>query len=174
MTALRKALFVFALLATFTLNTGSYVRAADALAAPSGPVILTVDGSITVTNVDGTAQFDRDMLSALGMKKLVTSSPFEPGMHTFEGVLLSDVLSRVGASGETITAKALDGYEIDMPMIDPQTYPVLLATTWNGKIMRIRDKGPIWIVYPVDQFSELNVEEYSSRSVWQMTRLSIR
>ena len=89
-------------------------------------------------------------------------------------VRISDILDRVGASGETITAKALDGYEIDIPMSDPQNYPVMLATTWNGKIMRTRDKGPIWIVYPIDQFPDLNVEEYSSRSVWQLTRLSVR
>lgn len=145
----------------------------EPLAAPTGPVILTIEGSIAVTNVGETAQFDRAQLIALGIHTLTSSNLFEPGIHTFDGVLLSDVLDRVGATGHMLTAKAIDGYEIDLPMADPETYPVILAHTWNGAVMRVRNKGPLWIIYPIDAFPELKVEKYSTRSVWQLTTLRV-
>lgn len=166
------ATFMFAIVFLVTMGYSTY--AAEPLAPPEGPVILTVEGSISVTNAGKTAQFDRDMLMAIGVHSMTSSNPFEPGIHTFEGVLLSDVLNRIGATGATLTAKALDGYEIDLPMADPQTYPVMLAHTWNDKIMRVRNKGPLWMIYPIDQFPELNVEKYSSRSVWQLISLNVR
>ena len=51
---------------------------------------------------------------------------------------------------------------------------MLLATTWKGKVMTVRDKGPIWVVYPVDQHAELADEMYSSRSIWQLTKLTVQ
>ncbi|HEX4172161.1 MAG TPA: oxidoreductase, partial [Acetobacteraceae bacterium] len=40
--------------------------AETALSMPAGKVILTISGQISVCNVGATAQFDRDMLEALG------------------------------------------------------------------------------------------------------------
>ena len=45
---------------------------------------------------------------------------------------------------------------------------------WNGQEMTVRNKGPLWIVYPVDQFDELKKEIYSIRSIWQLARLTIK
>jgi hypothetical protein len=147
---------------------------AEPLPQPSGEVLLSVAGAIETTNAEGEARFDRAMLEALGMERLETSNPFEPGVHVFEGPRLSAVLDRVGARGSTVTAKALDGYEIDIPFSDAADYGVLLAMRWNGETMTVRRKGPIWIVYPVDQNPELNIESFSSRSIWQLSRLTVR
>lgn len=148
-------------------------QAADPLSEPTGPVLLTVTGAIAATNADGEARFDRAMLEELGMRRLETANPFEPGIHVFEGPLLRDLLTRVGADGSTLTAKALDGYETDIPMVDPMSYDIVLAMVWNGTQMTVRRKGPIWVVFPIDQNPELNIEEYSSRSIWQLTGLRV-
>ena len=140
---------------------------------PAGKVILSVDGAITEKNNGTDAVFDRDMLRALGMHSLTSSNPFETGVQHFEGVLLSDLLARVGASGKMIVAHALDGYAVEIPISDAKRYPVLLAMVRNGKEMTVRNKGPLWVVYPVDQFEELKEEIYSTRSIWQLTRLTI-
>lgn len=148
--------------------------AADTLAPPTGPVLLTVDGRIGRTNVGESAGFDREMLKALGLHTLVTSNPWVKGKHTFEGVLLADVLRTVGVADGTIEARGLDGYTVDFPVREAFDYPVLLALKWNGEVMRVRNKGPIWIVYPVDQYPELANERFSSRSIWQLQQLTIR
>lgn len=148
--------------------------AADKLELPRTQVLLTVLGSIERTNSSDKALFDRAMLEGLGMRTMKTSSnPFEPGKHEFEGVLLRDILNAVGASGDTIIAGALDGYKIQIPVSDAYDYDVLVAMIWNGKVMRVRDRGPLWILYPIDQHKELNSAEYSGRSIWQLNTLNI-
>jgi hypothetical protein len=153
--------------------TGIPRNAAADLGQPSGKVILTVSGKISQTNVGDEARFDRAMLEEIGMQTMKTSNPFETGMHTFEGILLNDLLQRVGATGETLVAYALDGYAIEIPVSDATTYPVLLALIWNGREMGVRNKGPIWVIYPIDAFEELKDEEFSSRSIWQLERIVV-
>src|SRR5215213_2985862 len=50
--------------------------AAVSLPGPSERPILTVGGRITNANRDGTAQFDRPMLEALGMSGFETTTPW--------------------------------------------------------------------------------------------------
>jgi len=148
--------------------------AADRLPQPIGQVLLTVDGRISNANVGNSAGFDWEMLVTLGMHTLETSNPWVKGMNTFEGVLLADVLRAVGVTDGTLEARALDGFTVDVPVRDAFDFPVLLAMKWNGEVMRVRNKGPIWIVYPVDQYAELKKEQFSSRSIWQLQQLTVR
>lgn len=87
---------------------------------------------------------------------------------------MSALLDLVGAEGETVQARALDGYNVDIPMADLRNYPVILAMKMDGKVMRVRSKGPLWIIYPVDQYEELQAESFSGRSIWQLTTLSVK
>ncbi len=40
--------------------------------------------------------------------------------------------------------------------------------------MPIRDKGPLWLVYPYDSNPDLNTDKYYSRSVWQIKELNVQ
>lgn len=166
----------FLLLVMLGVAAGSRVAFADdQLPTPTSEVLLRVDGSISARNTDDAALFDRGMLEGLGMHTMKTSSnPFEPGKHEFKGVLLRDILNAVGASGDTIIAGALDGYKIKIPKSDAYDYDVLVAMIWNGKVMRVRNRGPLWVLYPIDQHKELNSAEYSGRSIWQLNNLTIQ
>ena len=164
------SVLLFAFCAAFMLPEAR----ATTLQKPSGQVLLTVSGAITQYNAGDEAAFDREMLQSLGMHKLRTSNPFETGIHEFEGVLLRDVLSKVGATGSKLTAYALDGYAVEIPVEDAGKYQVLLALVWNGKPMTVRNKGPIWVIYPVDRFDDLKDEKYSARSIWQLGRLVVQ
>lgn len=146
---------------------------AQSLPMPTSAVLLTVDGNIGVTNADGKAEFDRGMLEALGMQTIVTTNPFETGTHTFEGVLIRDVLKAVDAKGSDLAAVASDGYSIKIPTEDVLNYPVMMAMTWNGKTMKVRNRGPLWVVYPIGKYPELQNQKYSARSVWQLKKLTV-
>ncbi len=147
---------------------------ANALEPPTGPVILTIQGKITNTNGPGAARFDREGLLALGREVLETTTHFTKGSQRFEGVRLGKVLEAVSARGKSIIVKALDGYIVEIPFEDVDRFKVFLAMKWNNKVMRVRNKGPIWIIYPISQFPETNNEIYSARSVWQLVSMTVK
>ncbi|RYH00603.1 oxidoreductase, partial [Salipiger sp. IMCC34102] len=39
--------------------------------------------------------------------------------------------------------------------------------------MQVRDKGPLWIVYPYDDTPEYRSEVIYSRSIWQLDRIEV-
>lgn len=149
-------------------------QAADPLARPTGPVILTVTGAISVTNAPGKAEFDLKMLQALGVEQLTTTTNWTDGKQVFEGVQVHKLLDAVGAHGTTISAVALDDYASDIPIDDFTKYPALLAYSMNGKVMTARDKGPIWIVYPRDDHPELKDPLLDSHWVWQLKDIDVK
>lgn len=167
----RRALAAFA--GVLALAAASFAGAAS-LGEPEGKPILTIAGSIGVTNKDGTAQFDRRMLEALGAVSFETTTPWYSGPVTFEGVPLAKVMAAVKAEGETLLAIALNDYSAELPLEDATKYNVILAYKRNGEYMSVRDKGPLFIVYPYDSLPELKNQKFYSRSVWQLSRIEVR
>ncbi|QQR38720.1 molybdopterin-dependent oxidoreductase [Devosia rhizoryzae] len=161
------------LIAAATILGLGQALALDPLPAPTGPVILTVAGDLEVTNSDEGADFDREMLYALGLTDLVTTTAWTDGPQTFRGVALQTVLDRVGAKGTTIKATALNDFRTSIPYEEAAKYNVLLASEMNGEEMSVRDRGPLWIVYPRSDFSELQAPEYNDRWAWQLRTLEI-
>ena len=143
-----------------------------ALDAPKGPVILTVKGAISNTNAGDTAQFDMAMLEALAGRKATMETPWTDGKVTFEGPLLSALLDAVGSTGSLLSVKALNDYAAEVPAEDAKLATVL-ATRMDGKLMSIREKGPLMLVYPFDQNHDLYNEKYFSRSVWQIKEIEV-
>lgn len=147
---------------------------ADPLPAPEEPPLLQVTGNIARTNQDGAAHFDRELLERLPRHALQTSTSVTDGVNHFEGFLMRDLLDWVGAEGETAAALALNDYLIEIPLADFHDYDVLVADTMDGEALTPRDKGPLWIVYPRDDHSELQDIRYDYRWVWQLHHLEIQ
>lgn len=146
---------------------------AAGLQAPAGRVILTVSGNITHTNDGDRAVFDRDMLESLGSAELAVTTPWTDGRQVFQGVPGKRILEAVGARGERMLARALNDYQVEIPLSDLRDYPVLFALKQNGKYMRVRGKGPIWIVYPRETYPELDTDVITDRWVWQLEEIII-
>lgn len=148
--------------------------AAGALPAPSGKVILTITGNIANQNGTSGATFDRDMLEAIGQGAFSTNTPWHKGQVTFEGVPLDKLMKAVGATGDHITAFALNDYSTDIPIEDFARYNVILALKRDGEYMPVKDKGPLFIVYPYDSTPELKAQKFYSRSAWQVNRIVVK
>ena len=146
---------------------------ADDLPAPTGPVVLTISGAIGNTNASGVAEFDQAMLDRLVQHSVTSETPWYDGAQTFDGVLISAVLNAVGATGSALTVAALNGYSAEIPVSDAQDHPVILASRVNGDLLSVRDKGPLFVIYPFDSSPELFNEVYFGRSVWQVTSLTV-
>ncbi|KAF0811856.1 hypothetical protein IGB42_03666 [Andreprevotia sp. IGB-42] len=146
---------------------------ASALETPKGPVVLTLSGKISQNNGNKTAAFDDAMLAKLPQTKLTVPTPWYPGPQTFEGPLLRDVLAAAGASGKVLNLTALNDYIVTIPHDDANRFDVIIARRLNGKPMTVREKGPLFIMYPFDSKPELRQAEYYRRCSWQLNRIVV-
>lgn len=146
---------------------------AVALQTPTGPVILTISGKVDDKNTPDAAAFDLAMIEQLPQKTFTTLTPWDKNPITFTGPLLRDVLAAVKASGATIKAVALNDYQTRIPLEDVRTFDVVLACRMDGKLIPVRSKGPLFIVYPFDTDAQLRSLVYYERSAWQLQSLTI-
>lgn len=151
--------------------TTAGVAVAQDFSAPQGEVILTVSGQIGKTNGEGTLQLDAAHYASLPQHEFTTSTTWTEGTPTFKGVLLKDLIAAVEATGGTINLTALNDYKISMPMADVRDDGPLLAYMMDGKPMSVRDKGPIWLVFPYDDNADYRTEQTYARSIWQLDRI---
>lgn len=169
---MRKVLLSIALLAVAAFSWPG--ASAETLPSPRGKPILTIKGRISIVNTpEKTAIFDHEMLEKIGVTKVQTSTPWTDGRPVFEGVLMRDLLRQVGATGETVRAIALNDYKATLPVSDFEKYPVILAHKMDGKLLKVRDKGPLWIIYPQDQFEELRDKSFNRKWVWQVKEFHV-
>ena len=146
---------------------------AGTLAQPTGDIILTITGDVANTNTEGAARFDSVMLQAIAGRRTSTETPWAAGITEFAGPLLRAVLEAAGADGKRLVVKALNDYSSEVPIEDAQRYDTILALKMNGVAMTVRDKGPLFLIYPFDTNRELYNEKYFSRSVWQIREIEV-
>ena len=151
-----------------------FVAGADTLQVPTGDVVLSVTGNIATTNNGDAAEFDEAMLRALGETTFETTTIWTDGVQTFTGVSLKTLLDALGVEGGTLEAKALNDYAVEVPVSDAVDGGPIIAYARNGKPMSIRDKGPLWIVYPFDTNPDYASETIYSRAIWQLDRIDVR
>lgn len=138
------------------------------LGTPTGPVILSVTGA-----GGETWDFDRGMIEALGWRTITTVTPFTEGTQEFSGVSVADLVEATGVSGTTMDAIALNDYRVEIPAEHIDAHDVFLALDQNGEPMRVRDRGPIWIIYPADTLLAAS-DRFDSFMVWQLRKLHFR
>lgn len=141
--------------------------------SPAGAVVLKVSGEIANANNGTEADFDMAALEAMKGREATMETPWTEGTTAFSGPLLRSILDTVGAHGKTIRLVALNDYSADIPVGDATELDTILATKMNGKAMSVRDKGPLFLIYPFDQSSDLYNEKYFSRSVWQIKEVKV-
>lgn len=146
---------------------------AGELPKPTGPVLLTVTGAIENTNAEGAALFDRAMLESLGPVSFETTTIWTDGRQRFTGVELSRLMDAVGAHGDVADATAVNDYAIDIPREDWISGGPIVAYLTNGAPMSLRDKGPLWVVYPYDSKTNYQSEVIYARSIWQLDRIIV-
>ncbi|MBZ6065822.1 molybdopterin-binding protein [Aeromonas schubertii] len=146
---------------------------AIALDAPAGKPLLTIEGKITQTNMGDKALLDASMLDALPSADIVTQTPWYDKARAFNGPTLKSLLALVGAKGTSLKITALNDYSVVIPIEDADLYGVILARTIDGKPLKIRDKGPLFMMYPYDQVPKLRSKLYYDRAIWQIARIEV-
>lgn len=152
---------------------GAGAGPARALEPPSAAVVLTISGQVRNPNDGKQAQFDMPMLERMPQTSFSTRTPWYSQARQFTGPLLRDVLRAAGAHGSVLRARALNDYRVDIPFEDPQRFDIVIARLLDGAPMPVRDRGPLFVVYPFDSVPELRNAVYYSRSAWQLRAIEV-
>lgn len=146
------------------------IAALSLLLALAGPA-LADDPLLTVVGPDGTQTYDETALQAFGPVSFATSTIWTEGQPTFTGVPLQTILTDAGIDQGTVSAVAINDYAVQIP-VDEVTadYPIV-AFQQDGQAMSVRDKGPLWVIYPYDSDPALQSEVTYARSIWQLVRI---
>lgn len=146
--------------------------ATPADSAPAGPVVLEIKGRITAAG--RAASFDLSSLTRLPREDFETTTPWTTGKQRFAGVRLEALMKAVGAQGSEVVAVALNDYRVVIPLQEAVRDGALVAYELNGAPLPVRNRGPLWIVFPFDQSPRLRGEQILSRSIWQLKLLEVR
>jgi hypothetical protein len=69
--------------------------------------------------------------------------------------------------------RALNDYQAVIPLEDLRRYPVLFAFRQDGRLLSVRERGPVWVVYPWSGHPELDTRVHRQRSIWQVTEITV-
>jgi len=138
---------------------------ADDVVTTKTDIILTVSSGMDVLTLD------RSDLSKLTVTSFDTSTIWTDGIHTFTGVSVKTLIDLIGVTNGMLRATAINNYAIEIPVSDAVTEGPIIAYLMDGKEMSVRDKGPLWVVYPYDSNPDYRSEVVYSRSIWQLDRI---
>ena len=124
------------------------------------------DAEVTLSEAD---------LLAMPQVTVRTRTSFTDGVVTFVGPLARDAVALIPVGpATTVHLVAANAYSYDIPLSDLTEFDVILAMSANGDRLSIRDKGPIWLMYPLDDHAELQEQRYNHRLVWQLVEMELR
>jgi hypothetical protein len=157
------------------------IGAAAAVVALAAFAGLTVPGpagagapalEIVSSDKSETLALSLDDLAALPQTTVKTENEFADGMVTYRGPLVREVLAKLGLDKlEEVRFVAANDYYVDIPTRDFTDYDAILAMEANGEKLSRREKGPLWLMYPISDHAELKDPVYLRRLIWQVVKI---
>ena len=103
--------------------------------------------------------------------KSITQTVTDPNLgktYDFVGVTLSDLMEMAGATDCTsITVVASDKMSTTITAEDAANYPIMLANAYaDGKDISAGSGGPVKLVFPYDQYSDLESKYAADTWMW--------
>ena len=167
-------------------------------AASRGPALLTITGAIGHGNrgpldpvldqmmykqqlkFDKAYAFDYAALLELAPQTIRPTLEYDARPHTLRGPLLVDVLARAGARLDDKTVlvlRAVDGYNVELPLVQAKSRRVIVATHIDGKPMALGGLGPLWAVFDADRVPEmakLPLPQRFAACPWALYHIDVR
>jgi hypothetical protein len=168
------------------LILGHAAAAKAELAAPKGPVVLTVVGDVASTNrgpmdpavdrfvnyhsqnFDKAAAFDVQMLEGLGMETRSFKLEGLPGVQKLEGPPLVAVLKAVGAQPRQISILGLDGFEVQLDDKTLEAHDWIVGVKRNGAYLGIGGFGPAWVAFSPAAADQVATEDENQMWPYQV------
>ncbi len=137
-------------------------------AQAADPIILTVSGKHAETGAPTVIELSLPDIEALESDVLRTTTLWTEGEIAFRGVRMEKLFPLLGlAQPERVRCTALNEYKVELPLRDARETTVLMAYARDGAYMRIRENGPLWIIYPRDS----GIVDAPNRMIWQLRKM---
>lgn len=135
------------------------------------------DAILTVQDTAGGGAANKALtlaeIEAIGASEVQTSTAWTDGPQTFSGVTGAALVKALGLNATEVVASALNDYSVVIPFSDFNTDSLLIAYARNGEAMSVRDKGPLWIVFPFDD-PAFSTDAYRTYAIWSLSKLEFR
>ena len=158
----------------YTIVTEGALRPGDLIPQPEQDVILTVNGKVGTANEGSAIVMDRPTIEQVGLVEYSVQDPFADRQILYRGVLMRDLLDlwQIAEGVKTVRLTALNDYQIDIPLEEFYTYPVLFAMQADGVYMEPDYQGPAMLVFPVDDY-EFDAVTIRRRWIWQIKAIDL-
>lgn len=136
---------------------------------PASDTILTV---VPAPGADPVHYSDAD-LAAMTTISFSTSTIWTEGIQEFSGPSLATVLQAAGLpdGAGSVRLVALNDYAIDLDIAQIEAAAPIVANRIDGAPFGVRDKGPLWVVFPYDSAPRYRAESVYAVSVWQLRHI---
>lgn len=132
--------------------------------------VLTIKGD----GIRAPIHLSMEKLQTLPAIEVSTETIWTDESHKYKGILISTLISKSGATGKTLSMTALNDYTIEVPVDTLIRNNAFIAYQQDGKAMRVRDKGPLWLLYPFSDSPHINTPFYQSHSIWQLRSILVK
>ena len=136
--------------------------------------LLTISTAQT-EQCNGDITLDGKTLLALPQQHFTTRHTWSEQAEEFSGPLLQDVLNLACPNTKVsrLTLTAINDYSVEMDFNKLQAYKPIVAHSVNGQRLSVRNKGPLWVMLPLDEFNELPPRSLDDMMIWQLSNISI-
>lgn len=150
--------------------------ATAAMLIGAGPRLAHADATILTVNDLGrgtTTRFSDGDLAALAQQSFETATIWTDAVRSFSGPSLYTILEAAGAEPARLRIYAINDYNVEFPAEKITETTPILANRIDGESFSVRQKGPLWVIFPFDQNPEFQSEEVFALSVWQVKRIDV-
>ncbi|MGB0664865.1 MAG: hypothetical protein ACPGMR_13875 [Pontibacterium sp.] len=117
--------------------------------------------------------YSYDDLLAFEQQVFTTNTPWTAGPNQYQGPKLTDVLEDAGMLGQKdLLMTALNRYTAELT---PHfTNLAVLVIQQDGQPMPVRNKGPVWVLLPLDDMPDEQIQDNYLQMVWQLKSIEAR
>ena len=128
---------------------------------------------LTLIHQNQTHSIEQSSLKEINGQTLETITPWTDNPLTFQGISLASLLAKYKIKGRIAKAKALNDYVVEIDLQEAIEANAFIVSHIDNQPMKVRNKGPFWIIFPWSEKTELNDRKYQDWSIWQMVELKI-
>jgi hypothetical protein len=114
-----------------------------------------------------------EQIEQLPQTIITTQLPWINGQAAFKGVKLSTLLEMHSIKPSLIRLKALNDYTTEVTWQEMLQYEPIIAIKKDEQYLKIRDYGPFWLIFPLDQYTELQQTTYLAKMIWQLESIKV-
>lgn len=136
---------------------------------------LAEDAILTVRNAvdDRSVNFTYKELLALPQTEFRTRTIWTSDLDSYAGPSLAAVLDAAEMPNADLRIYATNDYNVKFPADKIAADAPVLVVHINGEPFSLREKGPVWLLFPFDDNDSYRTEDNFALSVWQLKQIDV-